>query len=35
MDYLLFFVPLKNFPLKTIAGEGLQNFGLCPALKGL
>jgi hypothetical protein len=32
IDYLLFYVPLKNFSL-TIAGEGLQNLGLCSALR--
>jgi hypothetical protein len=36
IDYLLFYVPLKNFSLKygdiTISGEGLQNLGLCSAL---
>jgi hypothetical protein len=39
IDYLLFYVPLKNFSLKygdvTIAGEGLQNFGLCSALRAI
>jgi hypothetical protein len=29
---LQFYVPLKNFSL-TIAGEGLQNLGLCSALR--
>jgi hypothetical protein len=36
IDYLLFYVPLKNFSLKWRfhhAGEGLQNLGLCSALK--
>jgi hypothetical protein len=37
MDYLQFYVPLKNFSLiygdVTIAGEGLQNLGLCSALR--
>jgi hypothetical protein len=32
IDYLQFYVPLKNFSL-TIAGEGLQNIGLCSALR--
>jgi hypothetical protein len=35
-DYLRFYVPLKNFSLiwdVTIAGEGLQNLGLCSALR--
>jgi hypothetical protein len=32
IDYLRFYVPLNNISL-TIAGEGLQNFGLCSALK--
>jgi hypothetical protein len=32
IDYLRFYVPLKNFSL-TIAGEGLQNLGLCSALR--
>jgi hypothetical protein len=32
IDYLLFYVPLKNFSL-TIADEGLKNFGLCLALR--
>jgi hypothetical protein len=31
IDYLLFYVPLKNGDV-TIAGEGLQNLGLCSAL---
>jgi hypothetical protein len=35
--YLLFYDSLKNFSLKcgdvTIAGEGLQNLGLCSALR--
>jgi hypothetical protein len=30
IDYLQFYVPLKNFSL-SIAGEGLQNSGLCSA----
>jgi hypothetical protein len=38
-DYLRFYVPLKNFSLiygdVTIAGEGLQNLGLCSALRPL
>ena len=37
IDYLLFYVPLKNISLiygdVTITGEGLQNLGLCSALK--
>jgi hypothetical protein len=36
IDYLLFYVPLKNFSLiwrLIIAGEGLQNLGLCSALR--
>jgi hypothetical protein len=38
IDYLLFYVPLKNISLTvygdvTIAGEGLQNLGLCSALR--
>jgi hypothetical protein len=39
IDYLLFYVPLKNFSLiwrrhhVTIAGEGLQNVGLCSTLR--
>jgi hypothetical protein len=36
IDYLLFYVPLKNISLYgdvTIAGEGLQNLGLCSALR--
>jgi hypothetical protein len=35
--YLRFYVPLKNFSLRdvTIAGEGLQNLGLCSALRAL
>jgi hypothetical protein len=32
IDYLRFYVQLKNFSF-TIAGEGLQNLGLCSALK--
>jgi hypothetical protein len=36
-DYLRFYVPLKNNSLKygdvTIAGEGLQDLGLCSALR--
>jgi hypothetical protein len=36
IDYLRFYVPLKNFSLKygdvTIPGEGLQNLNLCLAL---
>jgi hypothetical protein len=36
-DHLRFDVPLKNFSLIygdiTIAGKGLQNFGLCLALR--
>jgi hypothetical protein len=36
-DYLLFSVPLKNFPLRhgdvTIAGEGLQSVEHCSALR--
>jgi hypothetical protein len=37
IDYLRFYVPLKNFSLiygdVTIADEGLQNLGLCSALR--
>jgi hypothetical protein len=36
IDYLLLYVPLKNFHLYgdvTITGEGLQNLGLCSALR--
>jgi hypothetical protein len=37
IDYLQFYVPLKNISLiygdVIIAGEGLQNFGLCSALR--
>jgi hypothetical protein len=36
IDYLRFYVPLKNFHLYgdvTIAGEGLQNLGLSSALR--
>jgi hypothetical protein len=38
IDYLWFYVPLKNISLMwtgdvTIAGEGLQNLGLCSALR--
>jgi hypothetical protein len=35
IDYLRFYFPFKNFHLHedvTIAGEGLQNLGLCWAL---
>jgi hypothetical protein len=32
IDYLRFYVPLKNVS-RTIASEGLQNFGLCSALR--
>jgi hypothetical protein len=32
INYLLFYVPLKNISL-TITGEGLQNLGLCSALR--
>jgi hypothetical protein len=32
LAYLRLYVPLKNFSL-TIAGEGLQNLGLCSALR--
>jgi hypothetical protein len=37
IDYLLFYISLKDFSLGavTIAGEGLQNLGLCSALRGL
>jgi hypothetical protein len=31
IDYLRFYVPLKNISL--IAGEGLQNLGLCLAIR--
>jgi hypothetical protein len=36
IDYLLFYVRLRIFHLYgvvTIAGEGLQNLGLCSALR--
>jgi hypothetical protein len=36
IDYLLFYVLLKNISLmwkNTIFGEGLQNLGLCSALR--
>jgi hypothetical protein len=36
IDYLQFYVPLKIFNLYgdvTIASEGLQNLGLCSALR--
>jgi hypothetical protein len=36
MDYLRFLVPFRNFHLYrdvTIAGEGLQNLGLCSAVR--
>jgi hypothetical protein len=36
IDYLRFYVPLKNFHLYgdiTIAGEGLENLGLCSVLR--
>jgi hypothetical protein len=33
IGYLQFYVPLKNFSHITIAGEGLQNLGLCSALR--
>jgi hypothetical protein len=37
IDHLMFYVPLKNISLKygdvTITGEGLQNLGLCSALR--
>jgi hypothetical protein len=36
IDYVRFYVPLKNISLNedvTIAGEGLQNLGLCSALR--
>jgi hypothetical protein len=37
IDYLVFYVPLNNISLKygnvTITGEGLQNLGLCSALR--
>jgi hypothetical protein len=32
INYLVFYVPLKNIDV-TIAGEGLQNLGLCLALR--
>jgi hypothetical protein len=39
IDYVRFYIPLKNFSLiyggVTIAGEGLQNLGLCSALRVL
>jgi hypothetical protein len=33
IDYLMFYVPLKNISYGdvTIAGEGLQNLGVCSA----
>jgi hypothetical protein len=36
IDYLLFYVLLKNYSIYgdvTIAGEGLQNSGLCSAFR--
>jgi hypothetical protein len=36
IDYLSFYIPLKNISLNgdvTIAGEGLQNLGLCLVLR--
>jgi hypothetical protein len=33
IDYLRFYVPLKNILLISFAGEGLQNLGLCSALR--
>jgi hypothetical protein len=36
IDYLMFYVPLKNFSFirdVIIPGEGLQNLGLCWALR--
>jgi hypothetical protein len=34
IDYLRFYVPLKNiYGDVTITGEGLQNSGLCSALR--
>jgi hypothetical protein len=37
IDYLGFYIPLKNFSLKygdlAKADEGLQNLGLCSALR--
>jgi hypothetical protein len=34
IDYSLFFIPLKTVDGDiTIAGEGLQNLGLCSALR--
>jgi hypothetical protein len=37
IDYLRFYVPLNQFFTQngdvTIAGEGLQNLGLCSALR--
>jgi hypothetical protein len=37
IDYLLFYIPLKNFSLNIqygdITGEGLQNLGLCSVLR--
>jgi hypothetical protein len=38
IDYLQFYVPLKNIHLNgdvTIAGEGLQNLGICSALRAI
>jgi hypothetical protein len=32
IDYLLFYILIKNEDV-TIAGEGLQNLGLCLALR--
>jgi hypothetical protein len=37
INYLLFYIPLKNFSLiygdVTITGKGLQNLGLCMVLR--
>jgi hypothetical protein len=37
IDYLVFYIPLKNFSLiygdDTTASEELQNLGLCSALR--
>jgi hypothetical protein len=38
IDYVRFYVPLKNFSRKgdvTIAGERLQNLGVCSALRAI
>jgi hypothetical protein len=35
IDCLLFYVPLKYICHVTITGEGLQNLGLCSALRAI